>query len=172
MSVADILDTRDPATVANPYDIYRELRSHRDLVWSNRLGLWLAPTHETANATLRNKSLGRLYQAQEPFDEWEIFNWLHSDSILDSEPPKHTRLRSLVQKAFTPGRIAALEPNIKDICEPIEDGKTDNVFISKSYDATSHFKTTCVDVKDIYKRLTGSELKLEGKVKKVDKDGN
>ena len=93
MSLADILDTRDPATVANPYDIYRQLRAHRDLVWSDRLGLWLAPTHETANATLRNKNLGRLYQAQEPFDEWEIFNWLHSDSILDSEPPKHTRLR-------------------------------------------------------------------------------
>jgi len=121
MSLADILDTRDPATVANPYDIYRELRSHRDLVWSDRLGLWLAPTHETANATLRNKSLGRLYQAQEPFDEWEIFNWLHSDSILDSEPPKHTRLRSLVQKAFTPGRIAALEPNIQEICERLLD---------------------------------------------------
>lgn len=119
MSFGDILDTRDPATVVNPYEIYRELRSHRDLVWSDRLNLWLAPTHETANATLRNKNLGRIYEAQEPFDEWEIFNWLHSDSILDSEPPKHTRLRSLIQKAFTPGRINALEPNIIEICEQL-----------------------------------------------------
>jgi hypothetical protein len=85
MSTADILDTRDPRVVANPYDIYRELRANRDLVWSERLGLWLAPTHETANATLRTKSLGRIYEPQEPFDQWEIFNWLHSDSILDSE---------------------------------------------------------------------------------------
>lgn len=61
--------------------------------------------------------------------------------------------------------------DIKDICEPIEDGTKDNVFVSKSYDATSHFKTTCVDVKDIYKRITGAELKLEGKVKKMEKDG-
>jgi cytochrome P450 len=139
MSLADILDTRDPVTVANPYDIYRQLRAHRDLVWSDRLGLWLAPTHETANATLRNKSLGRLYKAQEPFDEWEIFNWLHSDSILDSEPPKHTRLRSLVQKAFTPGRIAALEPNIQDICERLLDDAEAKLASSGSFDILADY---------------------------------
>jgi len=139
MSLADILDTRDPATVANPYDIYRQLRASRDLVWSDRLGLWLAPTHETANATLRSKSLGRLYQAQEPFDEWEIFNWLHSDSILDSEPPKHTRLRSLIQKAFTPGRIAALEPNIKEICGQLLDEAQRKLESSGSFDILADY---------------------------------
>ena len=139
MSLADILDTRDPATVANPYDIYRQLRAARDLVWSERLGLWLAPTHETANATLRSKSLGRLYKAQEPFDEWEIFNWLHSDSLLDSEPPKHTRLRSLVQKAFTPGRIAALEPNIKDICEQLLNDAEQKLVTSGSFDILADY---------------------------------
>jgi len=139
MSLADILDTRDPATVANPYDIYRQLRASRDLVWSDRLGLWLAPTHETANSTLRSKSLGRLYQAQEPFDEWEIFNWLHSDSILDSEPPKHTRLRSLVQKAFTPGRIAALEPNIKEICGQLLDEAQRKLESSGSFDILADY---------------------------------
>jgi hypothetical protein len=139
MSLADILDTRDPATVANPYDIYRQLRATRDLVWSDRLGLWLAPTHETANATLRNKNLGRLYQAQEPFDEWEIFNWLHSDSILDSEPPKHTRLRSLIQKAFTPGRIAALEPNINEICGHLLDEAQRKLESSGSFDILADY---------------------------------
>ena len=139
MSLGDILDTRDQATVANPYDVYRQLRANRDLVWSDRLGLWLAPTHETANATLRNKSLGRLYSPQEPFDEWEIFNWLHSDSILDSEPPKHTRLRSLVQKAFTPGRIASLEPNIKDICEQLLDASAEKISSSGSFDILADY---------------------------------
>ncbi|OAR01517.1 hypothetical protein LLEC1_06324 [Akanthomyces lecanii] len=46
--------------------------------------------------------------------------------------------------------------------EPLEDGTKDNVFISKSYDATSHFETTTDDVKDIYRRATGEELKVEG----------
>lgn len=139
MSFGDILDTRDPATVVDPYGIYRELRSHRDLVWSDRLNLWLAPTHETANATLRNKNLGRIYQPQEPFDEWEIFNWLHSDSILDSEPPKHTRLRSLVQKAFTPGRIAALEPNIIEICEQLLNDAAAKIKSHGNFDVLADF---------------------------------
>ncbi|KAI6088004.1 rab GDP-dissociation inhibitor [Hypoxylon rubiginosum] len=46
--------------------------------------------------------------------------------------------------------------------EPLEDGSKDSIFISKSYDATSHFETTTDDVKDIYARATGEELKVEG----------
>lgn len=46
--------------------------------------------------------------------------------------------------------------------EPLEDGKKDSIFISKSYDATSHFETTTDDVRDIYRRATGEELVVEG----------
>jgi len=46
--------------------------------------------------------------------------------------------------------------------EPLEDGTNDNIFISKSYDATSHFESTTDDVKDIYRRATGEELVVEG----------
>lgn len=34
--------------------------------------------------------------------------------------------------------------------------------MSRSYDATSHFETTTDDVRDIYRRCTGEELKVEG----------
>lgn len=47
---------------------------------------------------------------------------------------------------------------------PTSDGSNDNVFISKSYDSTSHFESVCEDVKDIYFRITGNPLKVEGKV--------
>lgn len=46
--------------------------------------------------------------------------------------------------------------------EPLEDGRNDNIFISKSYDATSHFETSTEDVKDIYRRCAGEELVVEG----------
>ena len=46
--------------------------------------------------------------------------------------------------------------------EPIDDGRKDKIYISKSYDATSHFETTTDDVRDIYQRATGEELKVEG----------
>lgn len=32
------------------------------------------------------------------------------------------------------------------------------IFISRSYDATTHFETTCDDIKDIYRRMTGSDF--------------
>lgn len=46
--------------------------------------------------------------------------------------------------------------------EPLESGVGDSIFISKSYDATSHFETTTDDVRDIYRRAMGEELKVEG----------
>ncbi|KAJ3068778.1 Rab GDP dissociation inhibitor alpha [Quaeritorhiza haematococci] len=61
--------------------------------------------------------------------------------------------------------------SVSDVFEPIADGKESGVFISKSYDATSHFETVCQDVKSIYQRVTGNELKVEGKVKKQTEDG-
>lgn len=48
--------------------------------------------------------------------------------------------------------------SISDYYEPTDEGKDSKVFISKSYDATSHFETTCLDVLDIYKRATGEEF--------------
>ena len=45
---------------------------------------------------------------------------------------------------------------MSDCYEPVADGTADNVFIFKSYDATSHFETTCQDVLDIFKRGTGA----------------
>ncbi|KAJ3065545.1 Rab GDP dissociation inhibitor alpha [Podochytrium sp. JEL0797] len=57
---------------------------------------------------------------------------------------------------------------VEDLYEPLADGTADQVFISKSYDSTSHFETVCQDVKSIYQRVTGVELKLEGKVQRLE----
>ncbi|KOS17833.1 Rab GDP-dissociation inhibitor [Escovopsis weberi] len=62
-------------------------------------------------------------------------------------------------------RLGAIEEQFMGppipIHEPLTDGREDNIFISKSYDATSHFETTTDDVKDIYLRCTGEELKVK-----------
>ncbi|KAI9857357.1 MAG: Rab GDP dissociation inhibitor alpha [Trichoglossum hirsutum] len=46
--------------------------------------------------------------------------------------------------------------------KPLDSGISDKIFISNSYDATSHFETTTDDVKDIYRRAEGHELVVEG----------
>eukprot|EP00298_Acanthocystis_sp_HF-20_P013894 c20552_g2_i2.p1 GENE.c20552_g2_i2~~c20552_g2_i2.p1 ORF type:complete len:449 (+),score=153.36 c20552_g2_i2:1241-2587(+) len=50
--------------------------------------------------------------------------------------------------------------SVTDLLEPTEDGTKDRIFISKSFDQTSHFETTCDDILDMYKRITGKELDL------------
>ena len=47
---------------------------------------------------------------------------------------------------------------LSDVYEPVASGEADQVFISKSYDATSHFETTCLDVLEVFKRGTGEEF--------------
>lgn len=45
-----------------------------------------------------------------------------------------------------------------DIFKPEFDGVSNNLFISESYDATSHFETTCLDVLSIYRRGMGEDF--------------
>merc|ERR1719402_421855 len=47
---------------------------------------------------------------------------------------------------------------VSDVYEPLDEGVDSQLFVSKSYDATSHFETTCKDVLDIFKRGTGEEF--------------
>uniref|UniRef100_A0A1A8N4L6 Rab GDP dissociation inhibitor n=2 Tax=Nothobranchius TaxID=28779 RepID=A0A1A8N4L6_9TELE len=48
--------------------------------------------------------------------------------------------------------------SISDLYEPTDLGTESQIFISRSYDATTHFETTCDDIKDIYRRMTGSDF--------------
>ena len=47
---------------------------------------------------------------------------------------------------------------VSDYYGPKDDGRESNLFISKSYDATTHFETTCLDVLDVYRRGTGEDF--------------
>ncbi|KAJ0064609.1 hypothetical protein NL108_011364 [Boleophthalmus pectinirostris] len=55
---------------------------------------------------------------------------------------------------------------ISDMYEPTDDGSDSQIFASRSYDATTHFETTCNDIKDIYKRMTGSDFDFENMKRK------
>jgi len=57
---------------------------------------------------------------------------------------------------------------VSDVFVPNSDGREDKVFVSKSYDATSHFQTVTADVRDIYKRVTGKDLELKPRPKQEE----
>ena len=50
--------------------------------------------------------------------------------------------------------------SISDIHEPINDAAAESLYITKSYDATSHFESSSKDVLRIYEQITGEQLDL------------
>ncbi|MFM2023356.1 MAG: hypothetical protein RIR89_748 [Actinomycetota bacterium] len=114
-----MLSFTDSDFVVNPYPALKELRQAGKPVWHEESGLYLAARYKDANQVLRTRTLGRIFQERKPLEDWETFNYLHSDSILDSEPPKHTRLRSLVMKAFNPKTIEGLRPTVERLTEEL-----------------------------------------------------
>lgn len=130
-----MINFRDIEVITNPYPHLAQLREIKRPMWHPDLEVFLAATHKDANEVLRNKNLGRIYSEKQPEAEWNVFNWLHSDSILDSEPPKHTRLRGLVLKAFNRNRIEGLRPSIQKITEAL----LDNVVDQQEFDLIADF---------------------------------
>jgi cytochrome P450 len=127
---ASAFDPRDPEFVADPYPVFDELRSHGRPLWHEGLQMWLACTHADANAVLRERALGRLFRRRLPEETYGRFNQLHVDSILDSEPPKHTRLRRMVQNSFARGHVARLREPVQRLSDDLLDAALDRALDS------------------------------------------
>ena len=128
-----MIDFNDSAFIDDPYPALKKLREVGAPFWHEETSMFLAAGFKDASAVLRNRTLGRIFDPRTPESKWESFNWLHSDSILDSEPPKHTRLRSLVMKAFNPKKIEGLRPEIERITASLLDEA------AKKHESQGHF---------------------------------
>jgi cytochrome P450 len=134
-----MLDFNDDTFIENPYPALAELRKIGKPVWHEGAQMFLAATYADANAVLRNRSLGRIFKAREPEGDWNTFNWLHSDSLLDSEPPKHTRLRSLLVKAFNKNKIDSLRPDVVRLTESLLQGIQVKIESEGEFDVIADF---------------------------------
>ena len=106
----------DPAFVQDPYPFYARARAAGDLVWWAEYGMPAATTHRAVNAILRDRRFGREPPEGTPRppvpDRLAPFHAVEAHSMLEAEPPRHTRLRGLVLRAFTTARVQALTPQI------------------------------------------------------------
>jgi len=134
-----MIDFNNPTFVADPYEQLKALREFDKPVWHEGMQIFLAARHSDANDVFRNKSLGRIFKDKSPAFEWETFNWLHSDSILDSEPPKHTRLRSLVAKAFNRNKIEGMRPAVERITQQLLDAINEKVKSGETFDLIADY---------------------------------
>ncbi|HKW92552.1 MAG TPA: cytochrome P450 [Methylomirabilota bacterium] len=107
----------DPEFVADPYPTYHRLRAE-DPVHHSPLGFWVLTRYADVIAMLRDPRL-----VKEPIAAFvaQRFGMTVPPglglSMLDRDPPDHTRLRGLVSKAFTPKALERLRPHIQQIVD-------------------------------------------------------
>lgn len=121
----------DPHFVQNPYPFYDAARATGDLIWWEDYEMPAAVTHSAVNALLKDRRFGREIPAElaKPGPEHLApFLQVEATSLLDAEPPRHTRLRALVLRAFTSRAITAMEDDIATLCHELIDKFPDSDF--------------------------------------------
>ena len=121
----------DPAFVQDPYPFYAAARTEGQLHFWQDYGMMAAFGHSAVHMLLRDRRFGREVPEelrQEGPAHLAPFLAVEAHSMLDAEPPRHTRLRRLVLRAFTSREIAALEPGIKELCRQLIDTFPDQPF--------------------------------------------
>jgi cytochrome P450 len=133
------LNLNDPAFIRDPYPKLEKLREGPGVFFDPVWKKLFFTRYEDIAALLKDRRLGRSIThilsrdelgwppanpRQKPFDDFQA---LH---MLDREPPDHTRLRSLVQRAFTQSRVESLRSRI----EGIVSGMLDQVGSRGSFD--------------------------------------
>ncbi len=134
MSQPPKVDLFSPAFKANPYSTYAELREtapiHR-VTLPNGQGLWLVTRYDDAEAVLTDRRFVKNWynvltpeQLEEMAPIPKVLQPL-SKFMLNMDPPDHTRLRELVQKAFTPRMVEQLRERIQAIADNLLDAVQD-----------------------------------------------
>jgi unspecific monooxygenase len=115
------LDPRDQEFFNDPYPAYRAIRAQAPVFFWEDYGFWCFAAHAQVSALLRDKRFGRqiLHVMSREALGWPPpkphlapFDALERHSILELEPPEHTRLRQLVNRAFVSRQIEKLGPRI------------------------------------------------------------
>ena len=115
------LNPRDPEVFNDPYRAYSAIREAAPVFFWEDYGFWCFARHADVSDLLRDRRFGRqithlMSRAElgwpEPKPHLQPFNALERHSILELEPPEHTRLRNLVNRAFISRRIEKLRPEI------------------------------------------------------------
>jgi pimeloyl-[acyl-carrier protein] synthase len=106
----------DPEFIEDPYPTYHRLRAE-DPVHLSPLGFWVLTRYEDVVAALRDPRLGKEAIASFVAARFGAPVPAVGLSMLDRDPPDHTRLRGLVSKAFTPRVVEGLRPHIQRIVD-------------------------------------------------------
>ena len=131
---------RDAEFVQDPYPFYDAARALGPLVWWEDYAMVAAFGYGEVDAALRDRRFVRepkVPRVETAPERLKPFYALELTSMLEREPPEHTRLRGQVLRAFTARRVAALEPEISALCHGLIDA-----FSSEPFDLLSAYAET------------------------------
>jgi cytochrome P450 len=118
---APLFNPLSPEFIRNPYPHYERMRT-TDPVHLTPLGMYVASRHAEASLVLRDKRFGKDYVERTvrrygpKIMEEPVFRNF-ALTMLQQDPPDHTRLRGLVAKAFTARRVEDMRPRIQEIVD-------------------------------------------------------
>ena len=124
------LEPVDPSFFGNPYPAYHAIRAETPVFKWEQYGYWCFARHEDVNALLRDRRFGRqiLHVASRSELGWaetpphlKPFYDFESHSLLELEPPVHTRLRGLVNRSFLSRQVERLRPAISGLANGLID---------------------------------------------------
>ena len=124
------LDPRDPDFVQDPYPFYAELRAKCPVFHWKEFGHWCFAGYDEVSALLRDRRFGRqiLHLATRAELGWpEVpahlapFHRFEEHSLLEIEPPVHTRLRGFINPSFLPRQIERLRPEVERLSHQLID---------------------------------------------------
>ncbi len=124
-------DIYDHDVIAHPHAFYARMRDEAPVLWSDQHRGWLLTRYEDVRTVLRDNERfssvrspagGGAQSIARPDAHREEVAPPGTLTLLGADPPDHTRLRRLLDRDFTPGKIAALEPHVTVVADRLLEG--------------------------------------------------
>jgi len=117
-----LYDPRDPAVMANPFPAYSRLQTEDPVHWNPVLKSWVVTRYADVRSVLLHDAmsvnkLNAFYQSLPPIDAARMRDIVHYLNlwVAFQDPPQHTRMRTIMRKAFMASSFNSMESDIASI---------------------------------------------------------
>lgn len=111
-----------PELKRNPYPMYQSMRQSQPVMHIESLDIWSVFRYADVKTVLSDHArFSSQYGRAKEVDDSASQQARRQSTLITTDPPRHTDLRSLVNRAFTPRAVDALEPRIEEIANALLD---------------------------------------------------
>ncbi len=132
----------DPAFLHDPYPTYARLREEAPVAWHAPWSAFVVTRYRDVDRLLRDRRLGRVMDGVEkrpPDPAHAPFDRIQAGSLLEIEPPDHTRIKQVVHDVFTPKHVRALGERIEALCRRQADALAERIEADGAADLVTVF---------------------------------